>query len=113
MSTHRLLYPKLGYMSRVITMLTMGKRNKIANLTQQQRLQALLRQIRLEAKLRQVDLANRLGQPQSFVSKYESGERRLDVLELRRICEALGTSLVAFVRRLEDSFSESQGHETK
>jgi len=94
-------------------MATMGKLKKAGNLTQQQSLQALLRRMRLEAELRQVDLANRLGQPQSFVSKYESGERRLDVLELRRICEALGVSLVAFARRFEDSLSESQGYEAE
>jgi transcriptional regulator with XRE-family HTH domain len=42
-----------------------------------------------------------LGQPQSFVSKYESGERRLDVLELRQVCAVVGVSLADFVRRLE------------
>lgn len=62
---------------------------------------ALLRQIRLDAKLRQVDLADRLGQPQSFVSKYESGERRLDILELRSLCKAVGTTLEQFVAKLE------------
>ena len=62
---------------------------------------ALLRQIRLDAKLRQVDLANRLGQPQSFVSKYESGERRLDILELRSLCKIAGITLEQFVVRLE------------
>ncbi len=39
--------------------------------------------------------------PQSVVSKFESGERRLDILELHDVCEALGISLVDFVRRLE------------
>ncbi len=62
----------------------------------------LLRQIRLDAKLRQVDLAERLGQPQSFVSKYESGERRLDILELRSLCKAVGITLQQFVARLEE-----------
>lgn len=66
-------------------------------------LQELLRRVRAEAGFRQVDLAKRLGQPQSFVSKYESGERRLDVLELWLICNALGISLEEFVRRLGDS----------
>jgi len=63
---------------------------------------ALLRQIRLDAKLRQVDLAERLGQPQSFVSKYESGERRLDILELRSVCKVVGISLEDFVAKLEE-----------
>ena len=50
-------------------------------------------------------LAQKLNQPQSFVSKYESGERRLDILELREVCAALGVSLSDFLRRLEDSLS--------
>jgi transcriptional regulator with XRE-family HTH domain len=69
--------------------------------TDQERLQELLRQIRLEAGLRQVDLAERIGQPQSFVSKYESGERLLDLLEIRQICKAVGVPLEKFVRRFE------------
>lgn len=68
---------------------------------QQQKLQEVLRQIRAEAGLRQVDLAERLGEPQSFVSKYEIGERRLDILEIRSICEAVGITLEQFVGRLE------------
>ena len=62
---------------------------------------ALLRELRLEAHLRQRDLADRLGRQQSFVSKYESGERRLDVLELREVCSVLGITLTELVERLE------------
>jgi transcriptional regulator with XRE-family HTH domain len=68
----------------------------------QDRLLALLRQMRRAAGLRQADLARKLRQPQSFVSKYESGERRVDILELREICAALGVSLTEFVRRLDE-----------
>lgn len=71
--------------------------------THQKVLQDLLRQVRLDAGFRQVDLAERLAQPQSFVSKYESGERRLDVLELRQICQTMGLSLEEFVTKLEDA----------
>ena len=78
----------------------MSKRN---SLTEQARLQALLKSLRAKAGLRQVDLAERLGQPQSFVSKFESGERRLDILELRQVCRILGISLEQFAARLEDS----------
>jgi transcriptional regulator with XRE-family HTH domain len=65
------------------------------------RLWRLLREARDAAGLRQSDVAERLGQTQSYVSKYESGERRLDVLELRAVLEVLGVSLLDFVRRLE------------
>jgi len=68
---------------------------------QQQCLQALLRQVRQEAGMRQVDLATRLGQHQSYVSKYESGERRLDILELRQVCQVLGISLTDLILRFE------------
>ena len=70
---------------------------------EQKKLTKLLRQIRLAAGLRQSDLAERLGQPQSFVSKYESGERRVDILEVRQICQAVGITLQEFVERLEKS----------
>ncbi|MEK6701944.1 MAG: helix-turn-helix transcriptional regulator [Planctomycetota bacterium] len=72
-----------------------------ANLAERERFLSLLRQIRLDAGLRQEDLARKLGEPQSFVSRYESGDRRLDVLELRQLCEVLGISLVEFIKRLD------------
>ncbi|WP_339687962.1 helix-turn-helix transcriptional regulator [Gimesia maris] len=61
----------------------------------------LLRKTRKGAGLRQDDVAERLGRPQSFVSKYESGERRLDILELYDVCEALGLVLSDFVEKLQ------------
>jgi transcriptional regulator with XRE-family HTH domain len=48
-----------------------------------------LKQARKQAGLSQQDLADRLGRPQSFVAKYESAERRLDVLEYVGIAFAL------------------------
>jgi transcriptional regulator with XRE-family HTH domain len=67
----------------------------------QEKLQLLLRQVRSEARLTQTEVAERVGQPQSFVSKYESGERRLDVLELRAVCSAMGIALPDFIKRME------------
>lgn len=72
-----------------------------ANRRQQKALLALLRQLRKEAGLRQADMAEQLGKPQAFVSYYESGARRLDLLELRQVCEVLGVSWVDFARRFE------------
>jgi transcriptional regulator with XRE-family HTH domain len=60
-----------------------------------------LRKERVAAGLRQVDVAKRLGRPQSFVSKYENGELRLEVLELIDVCRAIGVRPDAFLRRLE------------
>lgn len=67
----------------------------------------LLRKVRVEAGLRQADLAYRLEQPQSFVSKYETGERKLSLLEVRGICAALDISLEEFIRRWEGSIREA------
>jgi transcriptional regulator with XRE-family HTH domain len=61
-------------------------------------LRAALRKLRLAKGLRQVDLAQLLGEPQSFVSKFESGERRLYFVDVERICGALGVTLLEFVR---------------
>jgi transcriptional regulator with XRE-family HTH domain len=71
--------------------------------TEQEKLQTLLRQVRMDAGLRQSDLAKRLSQPQSFVSKYESGERRLDLVELRQICQAVGIPLARLVKKFEEN----------
>ena len=51
---------------------------------------AALKAARARAGMSQVDLAERLGNAQTFVSKCERGERRLDVVEVVEICEALG-----------------------
>ena len=75
---------------------------------QREQLHTLLRRIRQDKGIRQVELAARLGVPQSFISKYESGDRRLDILELRQVCEAIGISLEQFVRELEKSINETQ-----
>ena len=69
--------------------------------TQKRKLRELLRDLREAAGFRQIDLAVRLKRPQSFVSKYESGEKTLDFLEVREVCSVLGVSLADFVRRYE------------
>jgi transcriptional regulator with XRE-family HTH domain len=58
-------------------------------------------EIRKAAGLTQVELALRLGRPQSYVSKYERGERRLDVLEFLAVTRALDTDAAGFVAELE------------
>jgi transcriptional regulator with XRE-family HTH domain len=63
----------------------------------------LLREHREKAGVRQAELAARLDRPQSFVSKYESGQRRLDLIEVRQICTALDIDVVNLVRAWERS----------
>ena len=53
------------------------------------RFRTLLAEARRDAGLTQVALAAKLGRPQSFVSKFEQGERRLDVIEFLDIARAL------------------------
>jgi transcriptional regulator with XRE-family HTH domain len=72
-----------------------------ANRKQQEVLLSLLRQLRTEAGLTQAEMARALGKPQPFVSYYESGARRLDLLELRQICGVLGIPMIDFVRKFE------------
>ena len=66
-------------------------------------LAALLRQVRVDANLTQSQIAERIGQTQSYVSKYENGEQRLDLIELELVCKAVGVSLTDFVERYLES----------
>ncbi|MDG3442635.1 helix-turn-helix domain-containing protein [Nitrospirillum amazonense] len=56
---------------------------------QQQQLQSLLIELRKAKGLTQTEVATRLRRPQSFVAKYEGGERRLDVVEFIEVAQAL------------------------
>ena len=60
----------------------------------------LLIQARKEADLTQVEVAFRLDRPQSFVSKYENGERRLDVVEFLDVAKAIDFDAVKLLRKL-------------
>ena len=62
-----------------------------------QRLLQRLRLARIEARLTQVEVAEKLKKPQPYVSKSESGERRLDVIELKAFADIYGKSLDYFV----------------
>lgn len=54
-------------------------------------------ELREKSGLTQVELAARLGKPQSYVSKYERGERRLDLIDLFEITSALEQEAVSLV----------------
>jgi transcriptional regulator with XRE-family HTH domain len=55
---------------------------------------------RKKAGATQEQLARRLGKPQSFISKYESGERRLDAIELLDVARALEVPIATLLRGL-------------
>jgi len=62
----------------------------------------LLRDTRKQAGLKQAELSDRLSKPQSFVSKYEIGERRLDLVELREVCSAMEVSFSDFIAQFDE-----------
>lgn len=61
----------------------------------------LLREKRQQAGITQAQLARKIRETQTFVSKCERGERRVDLIELRTFCKACGLSLKQFVAALE------------
>ena len=68
---------------------------------EQRALCLLLRETRTGKNLTQAEVASRLDRPQSYVSKYETGERRLDLVELGEVCTAMEIELVDFIRAYE------------
>ena len=82
---------------------------KIQNENRQRgKLLLVLKEMRQKRGITQVELAEKLGVPQSFVSKYELGERQLDILELREICRHFGISFDNFCRQLEEKLNETK-----
>lgn len=68
----------------------------------------MLYQLRVTSGLRQTDLADLLKAPQSFISKIESGERRVDVIELKEILKHLNTNLMEFITEFEKKINASK-----
>jgi transcriptional regulator with XRE-family HTH domain len=61
----------------------------------------VLRQVREDAGLTQADLARKIGNKQTYVSKCERGQRRIDVIELKAFCSALGIEMADFLTLLD------------
>lgn len=61
---------------------------------------------RKAADLTQAELAERLSKPQSFVSKYERGERRLDVIEFVYVARAIGIRASKIIAVIEEGQDE-------
>ena len=64
------------------------------------KLQELLIEARADAGLTQQQLAKKLGKHQSFVAKYEGGERRLEMVEFMEICKAIGVDSTKLMKRI-------------
>lgn len=90
----------MGYLSTLVSIVPMSNS---AHSAESERLRELLRKVRTERGITQEELAKKLKVPQSFVSKYESGERRVDLVELRLVCASLGVPLQTLVKRWEAS----------
>lgn len=74
----------------------------------------IFRRLLVEARERQgmtqVQLAARLRKPQSYISKYEKGERRLDVVELILICNALNVEATVFFKSVVGELREHEAN---
>lgn len=74
-----------------------------------EKLIASLKEARNDAGVTQTQLAARIGTDQSYVSKYERCERRLDYVEIRALCLALGLEPAKFIKAFEDSIRGEKG----
>ena len=54
------------------------------------------------------ELADRLHKPQSFVAKYEGGERRIDVVEFLTVCQAIGVDSAKLLKALKNAVAGNQ-----
>lgn len=64
--------------------------------------------IRLTAQLTQTQLSQKLGHPQSYISKYEAGQRKLTLIEVREIVLCCGVNLLDFVALFEQELKMSE-----
>lgn len=67
-----------------------------------------LKQFRKSENLTQLELAERIGTDQTYISKYERCERRLDIIELMAICQGLNIKLVDFIRDFENQLKNKR-----
>ena len=61
----------------------------------------------------QVQIAEKLKRPQSFVSKYERGERRLDFAEFMELADVIGIDIIAFVDNYRSALATTPRHRQK
>lgn len=71
-------------------------------------LQETLTNLRADAQLTQKQLSEKLNRPQSYVSKYESGERKLTLMEIRNIVISCGSDLKGFIEVFEEELKVNE-----
>jgi transcriptional regulator with XRE-family HTH domain len=95
----------MGY---CLTLITFSVLEKSIYDTEYKLMVKLLYALRVSKRLRQADLAELIGEPQSFISKIENGERRVDLVELKKICETMNIPLIDFVKEFEKRLNEGK-----
>lgn len=65
----------------------------------------LIKSIRVDNNLTQIELAEKIRKAQSYISKYESGQRKLDIFEIKDICNSLDISLVEFIQKFDEELA--------
>jgi transcriptional regulator with XRE-family HTH domain len=102
---------ELGYpeIELVIDLVTFRSPLKTIHLVAYQKLLDRLVEARLAAKISQEKLGKELGERQSYVSKVESRERRLDVLEFVYWAQAVGKDPAELIRLLAEEVVQSRG----
>jgi DNA-binding XRE family transcriptional regulator len=98
-------YPVLGYLTPVPMFLCVFQGLAITmplHSPEYRRFCRMLVDARNERSITQVELAQELGKPQSFVSKIENGERRVDLIEFLNIADALNLDAASFINHLKN-----------
>lgn len=65
----------------------------------------VLKRMRVESAMTQAQCSAALGRPQSFMSDVERGVRRLDMVQLRDLCQVLGSDLISFTKSFEQALT--------
>ena len=79
-------------------MFTLRSVSKSAFTQSNDEFRALLKELRVGKGLTQADVAETLHLPQSYVSKIETGERRMDFVETAAFCDAIGVDIATFAK---------------
>jgi DNA-binding XRE family transcriptional regulator len=98
-----MVYPVLGYIAEALYHLHDGTARRVSKQiysSQAKRFRDLLVEYRTRSGVTQAELASRIGRAQTFVSKVELGERRIDLIELLQVLAVLRADPVEFLERL-------------